>query len=126
MAVPTGDEPHPRSYPGADGPPPLGRAEASVDTPDEMAGFAGPASPGAPARGLVGGRPRPRTLSPAAFRYALAVSRRTDVSSSIRLSDQPSRPSATTCCRFSSLKTLAIPAQEHDSRAFVNVSTATS
>jgi hypothetical protein len=99
----------------------------SVDTPTgEMAGLAGPTSIDAPTCGFVGGRPRPRTLSPAALRYALAVSRRTDVSSSMRLSDQPSRPSAITCCRFSSLKTLAIPAQEHDPHAFVNVSTATS
>lgn len=52
----------------------------------------------------------------------LAVSRRTDVVSSIRLSDQPRRPSARTCCFFSSLKTLLIPAQEHDSCTFVNAS----
>jgi hypothetical protein len=86
----------------------------SVDTPSEMAGFE-----------ESGGRPRPRTLTPAAFRYALAVSRRTPVACSMRLSDHPSRPSATTCCLLSSLKTLLIPAQEHDSRAFVNVSATT-
>src|SRR5947208_813158 len=40
----------------------------------------------------------------------------------MRLSVQPSRPSAITCCFLSSLKTLPIPAQEHDSHAFVNVS----
>jgi hypothetical protein len=76
--------------------------------------------------GVLAATRKRRTLSPATLRYALAVSRRTDVTSSIRLSDQPSRPSATTCCRFSSPKTLLIPAQEHDSRAFVNVSVATS
>ena len=44
------------------------------------------------------------------------------MASSIRLSDQPSRPSARTCCFFSSPKTLPIPAVDHDPRAFVNVS----
>lgn len=42
----------------------------------------------------------------------------------MRLSDQPRRPSASTSCLLSSLKTLPIPAQEHLSRAFVNVSAA--
>jgi hypothetical protein len=42
-------------------------------------------------------------------RYALAVSRRTPISASMRRSGHPSRPSAITCCRFASLKTLAIP-----------------
>ena len=54
----------------------------SVDTPAVMAGF----------EVFLGGRPRPRTAIPAACRYTLAVSRRTEVASSIRLSDQPSRP----------------------------------
>ena len=89
----------------------------SVDTPGKMAGFADPASPHTSVQvvcdSLVGGRPRPRTLKPPALRYALAVSRRTPVASSMRRSDHPSRPSARTCCRFSSLKTLTIPAQEH-------------
>lgn len=43
------------------------------------------------------------------------------MASSIRLSDQPSRPSASTCCFFSSLKTLLIPAMDHVPTAFVNV-----
>ena len=38
---------------------------------------------------------------------------RSPVSSSIRRSVQPSRPSAMTCCRFPSLKTFAIPAGSH-------------
>ena len=53
----------------------------SVDTPREMAGF----DPR---------RPRPATATPAAFKYPLAVSRRTPVATSMRLSGQPSRPSA--------------------------------
>jgi hypothetical protein len=49
--------------------------------------------------GQTRGRPpRPRTGMPAAFRYSLAVSRRTPVVSPMRRSDQPSRPSATICC----------------------------
>jgi hypothetical protein len=43
----------------------------------------------------------------------------------MRRSGQPSRPSATTCCRFSSLKTLLIPAVDHVSDRLVNVSAAT-
>jgi len=42
---------------------------------------------------------------PAAFRYALAVSRRTPVSCSIRRKGHPRRPNAITCCLFPSLKT---------------------
>ena len=64
--------------------------------------------------GLPGatGTPRPqrpcgRRPMPAALIYPPAVSRRTPVSFSMRRSDQPSRPSAITCCRFSSLKTSA-------------------
>jgi hypothetical protein len=105
-------------------------ALGSVDTsPEEMAGFGAlgsvdtsPALAALDARD--GRRPRPLTASPAAFKYAPAVSRRTDVACSICLSDQPSRPSATTCCFFASLKTLLIPAHEHLPRAFVNVSAA--
>ena len=74
-------------------------AAGSVITSREVAGFA--LAP-----------PWPRTPTPAALRYALAVSRRTPSSRSIRRSDQPSRRSASTCCRFSSLKTLAIPADD--------------
>src|SRR5215831_2717290 len=64
-----------------------------------LAGFAGtrPQAPGA------------RTAIPAAFRYALPVSRRTPVACSIRRKDPPRRPNAITCCRFSSLKTLLMP-----------------
>src|SRR5262252_5967113 len=70
-----------------------------VATP--LAAFAGtrPHAPGA------------RTAMPAAFRYALPVSRRTPVACSIRRKDQPRRPKAITCCRFSSLKTLLMPAK---------------
>jgi hypothetical protein len=46
------------------------------------------------------------------------------VLSSIRRSDQPSRPSASTCCLFSSLKTLLIPAMDHVLHRLVNVSNA--
>jgi len=56
----------------------------SVDTPPVVAGFGGHAESLPPGR---------RTAIPAACRYALAVSRRTAVSFSIRRSDQPSRPS---------------------------------
>src|SRR5580704_17723358 len=72
-------------------------AAGSVAT--SMAGFAA----------VAGFRPHPpggRSAIPAAFRYPLAVSRRTPVVCSIRRSDQPSRPRAITCCFFSSLKTL--------------------
>ena len=60
---------------------------------------------------------------PATFRYALAVSRRTPVASSMRRSGQPRRPRARTCSRFSLLKTLAIPARELAPVAVVNVPT---
>ncbi len=79
-------------------------APESVDTSAVVAGFGGH-TPGRP--------PRPRTAIPAAFRYALAVSRRTPVACSMRRSDHPSRPSASTCCFLSSLKTLLIPAMDH-------------
>src|SRR5690606_9692573 len=75
---------------------------------DRLAGFAGAAagSVGDPLAGFGGCRSRgPRSAIPAALRYWLAVSRRILVSCSIRRSDQPSRPSASTVCFFSSLKT---------------------
>lgn len=50
-------------------------------------------------------RPRPRTATPAAFRYALAVSRRTPVAASMRRSDHPSRPNPNTCCCLPGSKT---------------------
>src|SRR5215217_920283 len=59
-----------------------------------MAGFAVRTHPGA------------RTWMPAAFIYALAVSRRTPVACSMRRKDQPSRPKAIICCRLSALNTL--------------------
>src|SRR5215469_13672049 len=65
-----------------------------------LAGFAGTGRPQAPGA---------RMAMPAAFRYALPVSRRTPVACSIRRKDQPKRPNAITCCRFSSLKTLLMP-----------------
>jgi len=85
----------------------------SVDTPSVVAGFGGH---------TLGLPPAGRTTTPAARRYPPAVSRRTPVSASIRRSDHPSRPSATTCCLLSSLKTFAILAPDHRSVAFVNVS----
>src|SRR5208337_4131990 len=47
--------------------------------------------------------------------------RRTPVVSSMRRTVHPSRPSANTCCRFSSFKTLAIPAENHTGSPTVNV-----
>src|SRR6266700_4258011 len=85
-------------------------ASESVDTPPAVAGFDG----GPICRGAL-------MAIEAARKYALAVSRRIPVAASIFLSDQPSRPSASTCCFFSSLKTLAIPARELAPIAFVNV-----
>jgi hypothetical protein len=69
-------------------------------------------------------RPQPpgrRTLMPAAFRYALAVSRRTPVACSIRRKDQPSRPKASICCRLSSLNTLLMAPEATLPRSDVNV-----
>src|SRR4051812_33762873 len=60
---------------------------ASVDGPRAVAGFDG----GPTCRGAL-------IAIEAARRYALAVSRRMPVAASIFLSDQPSRPSASTCC----------------------------
>src|SRR5438046_802447 len=89
-----------------------GTGAESVDT--SLAGFAGGGSVDTALAGFgTGRRPHPpgdRTAIPAAFKYALAVSRRTPVASSIRRSGHPSRPSTSTSCRFASLKTLAIPA----------------
>jgi len=78
------------------------RPPESVVTP--LAGFDGARFPQPP-----GGR----TAIPAARRYAPAVSRRTPVACSIRLSGHPSLPSATTCCFFSVLKTLLIPTEAY-------------
>jgi hypothetical protein len=83
-----------------------------VDTPPAVAGFDG--SPTCCCRGAL-------MAIEAARRYAPAVSRRIPVAASIFLSDQPSRPSASTCCFFSSLKMLAIPARELAPIAFVNI-----
>src|SRR5271157_3084341 len=79
-----------------------------------MAGFAAPESVITWLAGFGARRPQPlggRTAIPAAFRYALAVSRRILVVCWIRRSDHPSRPRATTCCFFSSFKTLAMPTE---------------
>src|SRR3954447_12182917 len=62
-----------------------------------LAGFAGPRRPHPPGD---------RTGMPAARRYPPMVSRRMCTAASMRLRDHPSRPSAMTCCFFSSLKTL--------------------
>ena len=85
--------------------------EGSVDVSEDMAGFPG----------RSGGRPRPRTVRPAALRYPLAVSRRTPVAPSIRRNDQPRRPSARTCCRFSSAKTLLVMGRNTQFQTGVNV-----
>ena len=54
-------------------------------------------------------------------KYPLAVSLRTPVASSMRRKDHPSFPSATTCCFFSSLKTLLIPREPIGAPLGVNV-----
>jgi hypothetical protein len=84
-------------------------AQKSVVT--SMAGFAGARRP----------HPGRHTTAPAAFRYALAVSRRTPVASSMRRKDHPSFPNAITCCFFSSLKTLLMPREPIRAPIGVNV-----
>src|ERR1041385_8412507 len=74
-----------------------------------MAGFAVRTQPGA------------RTWMPAVLRYALAVSRRTPMTCSMRRKDQPRRPKAIICCRLSSLNTLLMPLQASLPRSVVNV-----
>src|SRR5215468_7002406 len=81
----------------------------SVVTP--MAGFAGVRRP----------HPGRHTTTPAVLRYALAVSLRTPVTSSMRRKDHPSFPSAITCCFFSSLKTLLMPREPIRAPLGVNV-----
>jgi hypothetical protein len=66
-------------------------------------------------------RAGPRTLIPAAFRYAPAVSRRTPVACSIRRKDKPSRPYAITCCRLSSQNTLLMAPEATMPLSVVNV-----
>ena len=84
-----------------------------MDTsPETMAAFAGASRR----------RPRPRTGTPAAFSYSLMVSRRMQVSRSMRRSDQPSWPGDTICCRASLSKTFPIPTLNHRLRVAVNVS----
>ena len=114
---------------------PSARMRSVVTSPVAMAGFAsattGCAAIPAPKSVVTSlaafGRSRPqrpggRTSIPARFRYLLAVSRRTPASSSIRRNDQPSWPSAMTCCRFSSLKTLPMPGRDYVPVPCVNVS----
>jgi hypothetical protein len=74
-----------------------------------MAGFAARFQPGC------------RTLMPAAFIYALAVSRRTPVACSMPRKDQLSRPKAITCCRLSSLNTLLMALEATLPLGVVNV-----
>jgi hypothetical protein len=76
-----------------------------------MAGFAGPWPQ----------RPDGPIEIPAALRYPLAVSRRTPVVAWMRLRLHPRRPSTSTCCCLSSLKTLPIPAKDHSALRLVNV-----
>ena len=110
----------------AEGDRPGCRVAESVITPSVVAGFAsaesvitspvvagfgsGPVDSSRPSQRDTR-PPRRRTAIPAACRYSPAVSRRTFSSRSIRRSDHPSRPSASICSRFSSSKTLAIPAE---------------
>ena len=61
------------------------------------------------------------TAIPAAFRYRLAVSRRTPVSCWMRRNDHPNCPSAITCCLVCSLKTLLMPSKAKQPLAGVNV-----
>ncbi len=92
-----------------------------------MTGFAAPKSVITSLAGFGSCRPQPlggRTAIPAAFRYALAVSRRILVACWMRRSDQPSRPRAKTCCFFSSFKTLAMPTEPTSLRG-INVPDAT-
>jgi len=98
---------------------PGGSATGSVDT--SLAGFAG--SVDTPLAGFAGGLRRrgSRIAIPAAWRYALAVSRRMPVACSMRRSGHPSRPRARICCFLSSPKMLAILAGDHRSRRRVNV-----
>jgi hypothetical protein len=65
--------------------------------------------------------PRPFRPIPAAFRYALAISRRTPVAAWMRRSGQPSRPNARTCCCLYSPKMLAMSAGRPSPLAAVNV-----
>src|SRR5271155_4021403 len=79
-----------------------------------MAGFAAPESVITSLAGFGSHRPQPlggRTAIPAAFRYALAGSRRTWVASWMRPSVQPSGPRVKTCCFFSPFKTSATPTE---------------
>jgi hypothetical protein len=101
------------------------RIAESVITPSLVAGFAGgpsvitaPSVAGCAESAISGGcghrecrPPDRRTEIPAACRYVPAVSRRTPTSRSMRLSDHPSRPSASICSRLSSFKTFVIPAE---------------
>ena len=66
-------------------------------------------------------RPGPRTAMPAAFRYALTVSRRTPVCCPMRRKDQPRRPSTMICYCFSSFNTLLMAREPKRLRYAVNV-----
>jgi hypothetical protein len=59
----------------------------------------------------VAAPPRGPHGQPGGLEVGLAVSRRTPVACSMRRSVQPSRPSARTCCRLSSLKMLVMLAR---------------
>src|ERR1700740_3689940 len=76
-----------------------------------MAGFAGARRP----------HPGKHTTTPAAFKYPLAVSVRTPWAPAMRRKDHPSFPNATTCCFFSSLKTLLMPREPIRAPLGVNV-----
>jgi hypothetical protein len=92
-----------------------------------MAAFAGSESVVTSMAGFDGfRRPHPgiHTTTPAARRYALAVSRRTPVACSIRRTLHPSFPSAMTCCCFSVLKTLLMSTEPIRPCVVVNVPSA--
>ncbi len=87
---------------------PTSAQESGVTCSAGLAGFGTPGSMVTWFTGSAGSnRPRgSRKATPASFKYAEIVSRRTSTSRSIRRSDHPSRPKAMICCFFSSLKTL--------------------
>ena len=85
--------------------------EESVDTSDEMAGL-----PDARAAATA---PHPHAGGPQVVAGRLAAD---PVARSICRSDQPRRPRARICCRFSSAKTLLMPRRNTQFLAGVNVS----
>jgi hypothetical protein len=103
-----------------------GSLPSRIDPPESvvtsMAGFAGSGSVVTCMAGFADARrSHPGWRTPAVFRYALTVSLRTPVASSMRRKDHPSFPSAMACCFFSSLKTLLMSTEPTSARVAVNV-----